>query len=76
MKLWNKLGEKDLLELYSNYGSQTLEEFREFCLSLMSRAKSPNLDINKTIATCDNKDTVLKITNNFIMSGNGFKVIK
>ena len=64
----------DQKQLYEHYGESDLETFREFCIQTIERAQKPDRAMIVKMKKMS-KDQLLFSTNNFIMSGHGFKVI-
>lgn len=64
----------DQKELYDRFGNNDIETFRKYCIQTIERAQKPD---RAMIAKMNRmtKNQLLFSTNNFIMSGLGFKVI-
>ena len=68
------LTEYDQKELYDRYSKNDLETFRMYCIQTIERAHKPDRAMVVKMRKMS-KDQLLFSTNNFIMSGHGFKVI-
>lgn len=68
------LTEQDQKTLYNHYTNSDINTFRKFCIQTIERAQKPDRAMIVKMKTMT-KDQLLFSTNNFIMSGYGFKVI-
>ena len=68
------LTEKDQRELYDRYTIDDLETFRKYCIQTIERAQRPDVKMLAKMKSMS-KNQLLFSTNNFIMSGHGFKVV-
>lgn len=68
------LTENDQKELYDRYSNNDLETFRKFCIQTIERAQNPDSIMIAKMKRMS-KNQLLFSTNNFIMSGLGFKVV-
>lgn len=68
------LTENDQKELYDRYSQNDLEAFRRFCIQTIERAHNPDSIMISKMKRMSKKQLLFS-TNNFIMSGLGFKVI-
>lgn len=68
------LTERDQQELYQRYDKNDLETFRSFCIQTIERAHKPDRAMIVKMKRMS-RSQLLFSTNNFIMSGHGFKVV-
>lgn len=68
------LTERDQKELFDRYSKSDLESFRKYCIQTIERAQKPDHGMIVKMKKMS-RDQLLFSTNNFIMSGHGFKVI-
>lgn len=68
-----KLSEDTQLDLYAAHAKMNLDQFRDYCVEVVSGARVPNQQIIRSLPTMT-KDKALMSTNNFIMKGHGMGV--
>lgn len=71
MKFFN---EKKQLELYEQFNNKA-DNFKQYCIEVVKQAKKPNPDLIKQLNQIDDKNILLKKTNDFLMKGMGYGVI-
>lgn len=70
-----KIKQHDQIEFYQQYYNLSVDQFKQYCIQLIENARAPNRMLIEQLKNMNNKDTMLKSTNNFIMKGHGLGVM-